>query len=172
MGRTRLPDPGPAAGHGRLPQAAAVSIRPDQQRGSLKTKRDATDPVDRLPKPDWIRIKVPSPTGRLGETRDKARHPCIPTKSGLMVGLGETDAEVLDVLRALRAHSVDMLTIGQYLQPSGGHMLVLRYVHPDVFKMYADAAYQMGFKHAASGPLVRSSYRADEQARAAGVLQR
>lgn len=104
--------------------------------------------------------------------RFKARHPLIPTKSGLMVGLGETDEEVLDVLRALRAHGVDMLTIGQYLQPSGGHMPVLRYVHPDVFRMYADAAGQMGFIHAASGPLVRSSYRADEQARAAGVLAR
>ena len=313
-----------------LPQAPAVSPRPDQQRGSLKTKRDSTDPAERLPKPDWIRIKVPSPTGRFRETQDivrahklvtvceeaacpnlgecwskgtatfmimgdkctrrcrfcnvstgrpdpldadepqrlaqtialmkldyvvitsvdrddlpdggaahfvqcierlrslapattieiltpdfagrldlaldvlgaappdvlnhnietvprlyrqarpgadfqntlnllqrfKARHPRIPTKSGLMVGLGETDEEILDVLRALRAHGVDMLTIGQYLQPSGGHLPVLRYVHPDVFKTYADAAYRMGFKHAACGPLVRSSYRADEQARA------
>ena len=88
-----------------------------------------------------------------------------------MVGLGETDEEVLDVLLALRAHGVDMLTIGQYLQPTGGHMPVLRYVHPDIFKIDANAAYQMGFKHAASGSLVRSSYRADEQARAAGVLR-
>ena len=102
----------------------------------------------------------------------KARQPGIPTKSGLMVGLGETDEEVLDVLLALRTHDVDMLTIGQYLQPTGGHMPVLRYVHPDIVRRYADAAYQMGFKHAASGPLVRSSYRADEQARAAGVLRR
>jgi lipoic acid synthetase len=319
-----------------LPHASAVNPRPDQQRGSLKTKRDATDPEDRLPKPDWIRVKAAIPTGRFRETKDivrthqlvtvceeascpnigecwskgtatfmvmgdkctrrcrfcnvstgrpdpldqdepqrlaqtialmklnyvvitsvdrddlrdggashfvqciqriralaptttieiltpdfggrldlaldilgaappdvlnhnietvprlykearpgadfqntlnllqrfKDRHPAIPTKSGLMVGLGETDDEILDVLRALRAHRVDMLTIGQYLQPSGGHMPVLRYVHPDVFQMYADSAYQMGFKHAASGPLVRSSYRADEQARAAGVLQR
>jgi lipoic acid synthetase len=319
-----------------LPQAPAVSLRPDQQRGSLKTKRVATDPDDRLKKPDWIRIKAPSSTGRFRETRDivrthklvtvceeaacpnldecwskgtatfmimgdkctrrcrfcnvstgrpdpldadepqrlaetvalmkldyvvitsvdrddlpeggaghfvqcierlrslapattieiltpdfggrldlaleilaaappdvmnhnietvprlykearpgadfqntlnllqrfKARHPRIPTKSGLMVGLGETDEEVLDVLRALRGHGVDMLTIGQYLQPTRGHMPVLRYVPLDVFKMYADAAYEMGFKHAASGPLIRSSYRADEQARAAGVLPR
>ena len=102
----------------------------------------------------------------------KARQPGIPTKSGLMVGLGETDEEVLDVLLALRTHGVDMLTIGQYLQPTGGHMPVRRYVHPDVFKGYADAALRMGFKHAASGPLVRSSYHADEQARAVGLLPR
>jgi lipoic acid synthetase len=317
-----------------LAHASAINARPDQQRGCLKTKRDATDPEDRLPKPDWIRVKAVIPTGRFRETKDivrthqlvtvceeascpnigecwskgtatfmimgdkctrrcrfcnvstgrpdpldqdepqrlaqtiarmklnyvvvtsvdrddlrdggaghfvqciqriralassttieiltpdfggrldlaldvlgaappdvlnhnietvprlyrearpgadfqntlnllqrfKIRHPAIPTKSGLMVGLGETDDEILAVLRALRAHRVDMLTIGQYLQPSGGHMPVRRYVHPDVFKMYADAAYQMGFKHAASGPLVRSSYHADEQARAVGIL--
>jgi lipoic acid synthetase len=102
--------------------------------------------------------------------RFKAIHPKLPTKSGLMVGLGETDAEILQVLRELRAHDVDMLTIGQYLQPSGGHMPVRRYVHPDTFKMYAEEAYKMGFLHAASGPLVRSSYHADEQAHAAGVF--
>jgi lipoic acid synthetase len=102
--------------------------------------------------------------------RFKVQHPTIPTKSGLMVGLGETDEEILQVLRALRAHQVDMLTIGQYLQPSGGHMPVRRYVHPDTFKMYAEEATKMGFLHAASGPLVRSSYHADQQAHAAGVF--
>ncbi|NDP49493.1 MAG: lipoyl synthase [Sulfuriferula multivorans] len=102
--------------------------------------------------------------------RFKAQHPNIPTKSGLMVGLGETDEEILQVLRELRAHDVDMLTIGQYLQPTGGHMPVRRYVHPDTFKMYAAEASKMGFLHAASGPLVRSSYHADEQAHAAGVF--
>jgi lipoic acid synthetase len=102
--------------------------------------------------------------------RFKALHPKVPTKSGLMVGLGETDEEILQVLRELRAHRVDMLTIGQYLQPSGGHMPVRRYVHPDTFKMVAAEAYKMGFLHAASGPLVRSSYHADEQAHAAGVF--
>lgn len=102
--------------------------------------------------------------------RFKALHPTIPTKSGLMVGLGETNEEILQVLRELRAHRVDMLTIGQYLQPSGGHMPVRRYVHPDTFKMYAEEARKMGFLHAASGPLVRSSYHADQQAHAAGVF--
>ena len=102
--------------------------------------------------------------------RFKALHPNIPTKSGLMAGLGETDEKILQVLRALRAHDVNMLTIGQYLQPSGGHMPVRRYVHPDTFKMYEEEAYKMGFLHAASGPLVRSSYHADQQAHAAGVF--
>jgi lipoic acid synthetase len=87
-----------------------------------------------------------------------------------MVGLGETDDEILHVLRELRAHGVSMLTIGQYLRPSGGHMPVLRYVHPNTFNMYEQEALKMGFLHAASGPMVRSSYHADEQAHAAGVF--
>lgn len=99
----------------------------------------------------------------------KSRLPHIPTKSGLMVGLGETDDEILDVMRDLRAHNVDMLTIGQYLQPSTHHLPVLRYVEPAVFDMYAAKAAEMGFVHAASGPLVRSSYHADRQAHEAGV---
>ncbi len=100
----------------------------------------------------------------------KARFPHIPAKSGLMVGLGETDDEILQVMRDLRAHSVDMLTIGQYLQPSAHHLPVLRYVEPAIFDMYAAAAERMGFSHAASGPLVRSSYHADQQAHDAGVV--
>lgn len=317
-----------------LPQALARSDRPDQQRGSLKTKRDATDPGDRLPKPDWIRVKAAIPTGRFRETKDIVRahqlvtvceeascpnigecwskgtatfmimgdkctrrcrfcnvstgrpdpldqdepkrlaqttalmklnyvvitsvdrddlrdggashfvecirqirvlspntrieiltpdfggrldlalailsaappdvlnhnietvprlykearpgadfqnslnllkkfkhtHPNIPTKSGLMVGLGETDDEILQVMRDLRTHGVNMLTIGQYLQPSGGHMPVRRYVCPDTFKMYEEEAYKIGFVNAASGPMVRSSYHADQQAYRAGIV--
>jgi lipoyl synthase len=99
----------------------------------------------------------------------KARHPQLPTKSGLMVGLGETDEEILQVMRDLRAHHVDMLTIGQYLQPSAHHLPVLRYAHPEVFAMFGRAANAMGFTHAAVGPMVRSSYHADRQAHAAGV---
>ncbi len=102
--------------------------------------------------------------------RFKARHPGVPTKSGLMVGLGETDEEILQVMRDLRDHDVEMLTIGQYLAPSAHHLPVLRYVHPDVFKMYEEEARKMGFSHAACGPLVRSSYWADQQAHAAGVV--
>ena len=99
----------------------------------------------------------------------KARFPHIPTKSGLMVGLGETDEEILEVMRDMRAHDIDMLTIGQYLAPSGHHLPVRRYVHPDTFKMFEEKAYEMGFQHAAVGAMVRSSYHADQQAHAAGV---
>ncbi len=99
----------------------------------------------------------------------KAEQKGVPTKSGLMVGLGETNEEILDVMRDLRAHDVDMLTIGQYLQPSGHHLPVLRYATPDEFKMFETEAYRMGFIHAASGPMVRSSYHADQMAHEAGL---
>ena len=99
----------------------------------------------------------------------KARYPNVKTKSGLMVGLGETDEEILDVMRDLRAHDVEMLTIGQYLAPSGHHLPVSRYVHPDTFKMYEEEAMKMGFSGAACAPMVRSSYWADQQAHSAGV---
>ncbi len=98
----------------------------------------------------------------------KARFPHIPTKSGLMVGLGETDEEILEVMRDMRAHDIDMLTIGQYLAPSNSHLPVRRYVHPDTFKVFEEKAYDMGFTHAAVGAMVRSSYHADQQAH--GVL--
>jgi lipoyl synthase len=99
----------------------------------------------------------------------KKRVPGVPTKSGLMVGLGETDEEILQVMREMREHGIDMLTLGQYLAPSSSHLPVLRYVHPDQFKRFEQAAYDMGFSHAAVGAMVRSSYHADEQAHAAGV---
>ncbi|HYR36381.1 MAG TPA: lipoyl synthase [Burkholderiales bacterium] len=99
----------------------------------------------------------------------KRMYPAVPTKSGLMVGLGETDDEILTVMRDLRAHDVDMLTIGQYLQPSPHHLPVERYVDPAVFKMYEARAAELEFRHAAIGPLVRSSYHADQQAHEAGV---
>ena len=97
----------------------------------------------------------------------KALFPHVPTKSGLMVGLGETDEEILQVMRDMRAHDIDMLTIGQYLAPSTSHIPVRRYVHPDTFKMFEQEAYAMGFTHAAVGAMVRSSYHADQQAHAA-----
>lgn len=98
----------------------------------------------------------------------KRRNPHLPTKSGLMVGLGETDEEILEVMRDMRAHDIDMLTIGQYLAPSNHHLPVMRYVHPDTFKMFEEEAYKMGFTHAAVGAMVRSSYHADQQAHQAG----
>ena len=94
----------------------------------------------------------------------KELFPHVPTKSGIMVGLGETDEEILQVMRDMRAHNIEMLTIGQYLAPSGHHLPVRRYVHPDTFKMFEAEAYKMGFTHAAVGAMVRSSYHADQQA--------
>jgi lipoic acid synthetase len=100
----------------------------------------------------------------------KARFPGVATKSGIMVGLGETDTEIFQVMSDLRAHDVEMLTIGQYLQPSAHHLPVLRYVEPAIFEGYAARARELGFTHAACGPLVRSSYHADQQAHSAGVV--
>jgi lipoic acid synthetase len=100
----------------------------------------------------------------------KERYPDVPTKSGLMVGLGETDEEILEVMKDMRAHNIDMLTIGQYLAPSGHHLPVRRYVHPDTFAMFEKEAYAMGFTHAAVGAMVRSSYHADQQAHKAGII--
>ena len=101
--------------------------------------------------------------------RFKDAVPGVPTKSGLMVGLGETDDEILQVMADMRAHGVEMLTLGQYLSPSAHHLPVRRYVHPDTFRMFEARAYDMGFTHAAVGAMVRSSYHADRQAEAAGV---
>lgn len=97
----------------------------------------------------------------------KAKHPAIPTKSGLMVGLGETNDEILEVMHDLRAHGCDLLTIGQYLQPSRHHLPVARFVTPEEFERFRQAAREMGYRNAASGPMVRSSYHAEQQA--AGV---
>ena len=101
--------------------------------------------------------------------RFKEFAPDVPTKSGVMVGLGETDEEILQVMRDMREHSIDMLTIGQYLAPSGHHLPVRRYVHPDTFRMFEREAQAMGFKHAAVGAMVRSSYHADQQAHEAAL---
>ena len=94
----------------------------------------------------------------------KQQHPEIPTKSGLMMGMGEDMEEMSQVLKDLRKHDVDMLTLGQYLQPSKHHYPVKRYVHPDEFNQLSEIATELGFTHAACGPMVRSSYHADKQA--------
>ena len=96
--------------------------------------------------------------------RFKAMYPQVPTKSGLMLGLGETNDEILAVMQDMRAHDIEMLTLGQYLQPSVHHLPVSRFVTPEEFEQLAVAARQMGFSNVASGPLVRSSYHADLQA--------
>ena len=102
--------------------------------------------------------------------RFKAQHPDVPTKSGIMLGLGETAEQVEETLRDLRAHDVDMVTIGQYLQPTPHHHPVIRYWTPDEYQQFADLGDAMGFQHVASGPMVRSSYHADEMAHAAGFV--
>jgi lipoic acid synthetase len=99
----------------------------------------------------------------------KEGSPQVHTKSGLMLGLGETDNEIHEVLIDLRQNGVELLTVGQYLQPSTGHLPVMRYVSPDSFKELERVATEMGFRNAACGPMVRSSYHADQQAYEAGV---
>ena len=96
--------------------------------------------------------------------RYKEMMPHIPTKSGIMVGLGETDDEVREIMRDMRANNIEMITVGQYLQPSNSHLPVLRYVTPEIFKQFEHEAYAMGFTNAAIGAMVRSSYHADAQA--------
>ena len=91
-------------------------------------------------------------------------HPGVPTKSGLMVGVGETDEEIVEVMRDLHAHGCSMLTVGQYLQPSRGHLPVERFVEPAKFEEFRRIGEAIGFANVASGPLVRSSYHADRQA--------
>ncbi|MBX3648960.1 MAG: lipoyl synthase [Dokdonella sp.] len=103
--------------------------------------------------------------------RFKAQHPDIPTKSGIMLGLGETPEQVHRTLNDLREHAVDMVTIGQYLQPTAHHHPVLRYWSPDEFKALEEYGMALGFEHVASGPMVRSSYHADEMAHAAGFVE-
>jgi len=97
--------------------------------------------------------------------RFRERHPQVPTKSGLMLGLGETNDEIVAVLKDLRTHGCTHLTLGQYLQPSPHHLPVQRYVPPEEFRMFGDMARELGFTNVASGPMVRSSYQAERQAR-------
>ncbi len=119
--------------------------------------------------------RLARPKGRYERTLELLRRvkeidPAMPTKTGLMVGLGETVEEVEQVLVDLREHEVDLITIGQYLRPSAKHLPIARYVHPDEFAHFAEFARGLGFRHVESGPLVRSSYHADEQAAAARLI--
>ncbi len=100
----------------------------------------------------------------------KARCPDVPTKSGLMLGLGETNEEVVEVMHDMRAHNIDHITLGQYLQPSRDHLGVDRFVSPEEFKELGDIAKELGFSRVASGPMVRSSYHADLQAKGEEVV--
>jgi lipoic acid synthetase len=159
----------------RLPEASVEVLVPDFQgkEASIRTVLEArpdiynhnTETVPRL-------YKKCRPGGRYARVMDifttsKRLAPDIPTKTGIILGMGETNEEVLATMRDLRAVDVDILTLGQYLRPSDGHVALDRYVTPEDFRMFYEAGMAMGFRHVESGPLVRSSYHAWEQVQAA-----
>jgi lipoic acid synthetase len=161
----------------RLPEASVEVLVPDFQgrEDSIRTVLEArpdiynhnTETVPRL-------YKKCRPGGRYARVMDifrasKRLAPDIPTKTGIILGMGETNEEVVAVMKDLRAVDVDILTLGQYLRPSDGHVALDRYVTPEDFRMFYEAGMTMGFRHVESGPLVRSSYHAWEQVQAAQV---
>jgi lipoyl synthase len=163
--------------HAQLPECSVEVLVPDFQgdEDAIRAVLDArpeiynhnTETVPRL-------YKKCRPGGRYERVMQifrfaKATAPDIPTKTGIILGMGETNEEVLKVMEDLRAVDVDILTLGQYLRPSDGHIALDRYVTPDEFRMFREAGKAMGFRHVESGPLVRSSYHAWEQVQAAGV---
>src|ERR1035437_4448608 len=163
--------------HDGVPGCSLEVLVPDFQGNeeSIRTVLDArpelynqnTEPAPRL-------YKRARPGGRYERVMQifrfaKSAAPDIPTKTGIILGLGETNEEVLETMRHLREVDVDLLTLGQYLRPSSGHIALDRYVTPDEFRMLRDEGMAMGFRHVESGPLVRSSYHAWEQVQAAGV---
>jgi len=151
-------------GKGRMERAldALAAAPPDVFNHNLETVRDLYPNVRPGADYDWSLTLL---------QRFKAQHPTIPTKSGIMLGLGETLEQVHGALNDLRAHAVDMVTLGQYLQPTRHHHPVLRYWTPEEFDALARHGDGLGFEHVASGPLVRSSYHADEMAHAAGYVE-
>jgi len=151
-------------GKGRMERALEVlaTAPPDVFNHNLETVRGLYPNVRPGADYDWSLSLL---------QRFKAQHPAIPTKSGIMLGLGETPEQVHGALNDLRAHDVDMVTIGQYLQPTPHHHPVLRYWTPDEFGALARYGEGLGFQHVASGPLVRSSYHADQMAHAAGYVE-
>jgi lipoic acid synthetase len=163
--------------HERVPGCSVEVLVPDFQgnEDSIRLVLDAkpeiynhnTETVPRL-------YKKARPGGRYERVKEifrfaKSVSPETPTKTGIILGMGETNEEVLETMRDLRTVDVDILTLGQYLRPSDAHIALDRYVTPDEFRMFYEAGMQMGFKHVESGPLVRSSYHAWEQVQAAGV---
>jgi lipoic acid synthetase len=151
-------------GKGRMERALEVLAEnpPDVFNHNLETVRELYPNVRPGADYDWSLTLL---------QRFKAQHPEIPTKSGIMLGLGETMDQVHGALNDLRAHAVDMVTIGQYLQPTPHHHPVLRYWTPAEFDALADYGHRLGFQHVASGPLVRSSYHADRMAHEAGYVE-
>jgi lipoic acid synthetase len=149
-------------GKGRMERALEIlaTAPPDVFNHNLETVREIYREVRPGADYDWSLDLL---------KRFKAQHPDVPTKSGIMLGLGENLEQVEAAMRDLRAHDVDMITIGQYLQPTPHHHPVIRYWTPEEFKALETLGYAMGFQHVASGPMVRSSYHADEMAHAAGI---
>jgi lipoic acid synthetase len=150
-------------GKGRMERALAelATAPPDVFNHNLETVRELYPNVRPGADYDWsLRLLQ----------QFKAQHPGVPTKSGIMLGLGETREQVEGALRDLRAHDVDMITIGQYLQPTPHHHPVLRYWTPDEFDSLRGFGEALGFTHVASGPMVRSSYHADRMAADAGFV--
>jgi len=154
------------------PIIAGEKLRGAEKMARIPVKLEKT--VTPLRKPDWIRIRLPNGNkiqelkaqlrdNKLHTVCEEAAQPQVHTKSGLMLGIGETLDQVKDVLRDLKAHDCDMITLGQYLQPGLNHLPIERYLHPDEFEQLRIFGEQLGFKHVASGPMVRSSYHADEQ---------
>ena len=163
--------------HERVPTCSVEVLVPDFQgtEDSIRTVLEArpeiynhnTETVPRL-------YKKARPGGRYERVKEifrfaKTVAPDIPTKTGIILGMGETNEEVLDTMRDLRTVDVDILTLGQYLKPSNDHIALDRYVTPEEYRMFYEAGMTMGFKHVESAPLVRSSYHAWEQVQAAGV---
>jgi len=151
-------------GKGRMERALDVlrDAPPDVFNHNLETVRELYPNVRPGADYDWSLSLLKS---------FKAQHPEVPTKSGIMLGLGETLEQVHGAMNDLREHEVDMVTIGQYLQPTAHHHPVLRYWTPAEFDALADYGKQLGFEHVASGPLVRSSYHADQMAHEAGFVE-
>ena len=151
-------------GKGRMERALEVlaDAPPDVFNHNLETVRELYPNVRPGADYDWSLDLL---------QRFKAQHANVPTKSGIMLGLGETLEQVHGALNDLRAHAVDMVTIGQYLQPTAHHHPVLRYWTPQEFNELADYGHRLGFQHVASGPLVRSSYHADQMAHEAGYVE-
>ena len=150
-------------GKGRMDRALEIlaTAPPDVFNHNLETVRELYPNVRPGADYDWSLQLL---------KRFKAQHPDLPTKSGIMLGLGETHEQVLGALRDLRAHDVDMVTIGQYLQPTPHHHPVIRYWTPEEFKTLEVEGLALGFTHVASGPMVRSSYHADRMAAEAGFV--
>jgi lipoyl synthase len=163
--------------HQRLPGCSVEVLVPDFQgnedsiRAVLEARPEIynhnTETVPRL-------YKKARPGGKYHRVMEifrlaKRIAPDIPTKTGIILGMGETNEEVVEVMKDLRAVDVDILTLGQYLRPSDGHIALDRFVTPDEFRWFRTVGMDMGFKHVESGPLVRSSYHAWEQVQAAGV---